>query len=145
MPIIQLTSKIDKAKVYAQGSTVTRLASLSAISWQSESIEVEIVGLPLAIDDASVRVRVESSPANENVSADIVIVTDVRVGLSVPPPPEVSLTPLEAEIQTAKVEVDRLEDLRSEIDLEILILSELNVPDRPIGEEGKTPPLSPTG
>jgi hypothetical protein len=145
MPIIQLTSKIDKAKVYAQGSTVTRLASLSAISWQSVSIEVEIVGLPLAIDDASVRVRVESSPANENVSADSVMVTDVRVGLSVPPPPEVLLTPLEAEIQTAKVEVDRLEDLRSEIDLEILILSELNVPDRPIGEEGKTPPLSPTG
>jgi len=149
MSIVQLASKIDKAKVYAQGSTVTRLASLSAISWQSESIEVEIVGLPLAIDDASVRVRVESSAANENVSADFVadrvMVTDVRVGLSVPPPPEVSLIPLEAEIQTAKVEVDRLEDLRSAIDLEILILSELHVPDRPIGEEGKTPPQSPTG
>jgi len=145
MSIIQLTSKIDKVKVYAQGSTVTRLASLSAISWQSESIEVEIVGLPLAIDDASVRVRVESSTANENVSADIVIVTDVRVGLSVPPPPEVSVSSLEEEIQTAKVEVDRLEDLRSEIDLEVLILSALHVPDRPIGEEGKTPPQSPTG
>ncbi|MBD2179327.1 DUF4139 domain-containing protein [Pseudanabaena sp. FACHB-1998] len=149
MSIVQLTSKIDKAKVYAQGSTVTRLASLSAISWQSESIEVEIIGLPLAIDDASVRVRVESSAANENVSADFVadrvIVADVRVGLSVSPPPEVSLSSLEAVIQTAKAEVDRLEDLRSAIDLEILILNELHVPDRPIGEEGKTPPPSPTG
>ncbi|WP_055074528.1 DUF4139 domain-containing protein [Pseudanabaena sp. 'Roaring Creek'] len=145
MSIVQLTSKIDKAKVYAQGSTVTRLASLSAISWQGENTEVEIVGLPLAIDDASVRVRVEPSAANENVSADSVIVTDVRVGLSVPPPPEISLSSLEAEIQTAKVEVDRLEDLQSAIDLEILILSELHVPDRPIGEEGKAPPQSPTG
>jgi len=144
MSIVQLTSKIDKAKVYAQGSTVTRLASLSAISWQSENIEVEIVGLPLAIDDASVRVRVESIAANENVSADSVIVTDVRVGLSVSPPPEVSLSSLE-EIQTAKVEVARLEDLQSAIDLEILILNELHVPDRPNGEEGKIPPQSPTG
>ncbi|PZO38520.1 MAG: hypothetical protein DCF19_16495 [Pseudanabaena frigida] len=143
MTIAQLTSKIDKVKVYAEGSTVTRLASLSAIAWQSET-EVEIVGLPLALDDATVRVRVESGAA-DNTDGDNIFVTDVRVGLSVPPPTEVPVSSLETEIQTAKAEVDRLEDLRSAIGLEILILNELQVPDRPVGEEGKAPPQSPTG
>jgi hypothetical protein len=143
---VQLTSKIDKVKVYAEGSTVRRLASLSAIAWQSENIpeniEVEIVGLPLALDDASVRVRIDADSTSAN---DNLIVTDVRVGLSVPPPIEIPTTSLEEAIQTAKAEVDRLEDLRNVIALEMTALNVLNVPDRPTGEEGKAPPTSPTG
>jgi hypothetical protein len=139
MSITQLASKIDKVKVYAEGSTVRRLVNLSAIARQSENtdkIEVEIIGLPLALDDASVRVRVENG--------DRVIVTDVRVGLSVPAPVEVLPSDLAASIQTAKAEVDRLTDLHSMIALEMAALNVLNVPDRPIGEEGKAPPTSPT-
>jgi hypothetical protein len=53
MSIAQLVSKIDKVKVYAEGSTVRRLASLSAIAGQvdnvTENIEVEIGGLPPSI------------------------------------------------------------------------------------------------
>jgi hypothetical protein len=145
MSIAQLASKIEKVKVYSEGSTVRRLASLSAIAWQSENtenIEVEIVGLPLALEDASVRVRVDNGEIGTN---DNVIVTDVRVGLSVPAPVEVPLSDLETSIQTAKAEVDRLHDLQSIITLEMAALNVLNVPDRPIGEEGKAPPTSPTG
>ncbi len=145
MLIAQLASKIEKVKVYSEGSTVKRLASLSAIAWQNENtenVEVEIVGLPLALDDASVRVRVDNG---ETGTDENVIVTDVRVGLSVPPPVEVPISDLEELIQSAKAEVDRLNDLQSVIALEMAALNVLNVPDRPIGEEGKAPPISPTG
>jgi Domain of unknown function (DUF4139)/N-terminal domain of unknown function (DUF4140) len=146
MSIAQLASKIEKIKVYSEGSTVRRLASLSAIAWQidnvTEKMEVEIVGLPLALDDASVRVRVDRGEIGTD---DNVIVTDVRVGLSVPAPVEVPQSDLETSIQTAKAEVDRLSDLHSVIALEMAALNVLNVPDRPIGEEGKAPPISPTG
>lgn len=144
MSITQLASKIDKVKVYSEGSTVRRLASLSAIASQNqntENIEVEIVGLPLALDDATVRVRVDNGAADTD---DNVIVTDVRVGLSVPPPVEVVISDLEASIRTAKAEVDRLNDLQGVIALEMAALNVLNVPDRPMGEEGKAPPISPT-
>ncbi len=145
MSIAQLASKIEKVKVYAEGSTVRRLASLSAIAGQSENtdnIEVEIIGLPLALDDASVRVRVDNGEIGTD---DNVIVTDVRVGLSVPAPVEVPISDLAASIQTAQTEVDRFKDLQSVIALEMAALNVLNVPDRPIGEEGKAPPTSPTG
>ncbi|OYQ61832.1 hypothetical protein B9G53_24890 [Pseudanabaena sp. SR411] len=144
MSIAQLASKIEKVKVYCEGSTVRRLASLSAIAWQNENdenVEVEIVGLPLALDDGSVRVRVDNG-----TETDInIMVTDVRVGLHVPPPVEVPISDLEASIQSAKAEVDRLNDLMNVIALEMSALNVLNVPDRPIGEEGKAPPTSPTG
>ena len=145
MSIAQLASKIEKVKVYSEGSTVRRLASLSAIAWQNENtenVEVEIVGLPLALDDASVRVRVDNG---ETGTDENVIVTDVRVGLSVPSPVEVPISDLEESIQSAKAEVDRLNDLQGVIAIEVAALNVLNVPDRPIGEEGKAPPTSPTG
>jgi ribosomal protein L29 len=144
MSIAQLASKIDKVKVYAEGSTVKRLASLSAIAWQNETdenIEVEIVGLPLALDDGSVRVRVDNGTETDSN----IMVTDVRVGLHVPPPVEVPISDLEASIQSAKAEVDCLNDLMNVIALEMTALNVLHVPDRPIGEEGKAPPTSPTG
>ncbi|MFM7601385.1 MAG: DUF4139 domain-containing protein [Pseudanabaena sp.] len=144
MSIAQLASKIDKVKVYAEGSTVKRLASLSAIAWQNENdekTEVEIVGLPLALDDESVRVRVDNGTETDTN----IMVTDVRVGLHVPPPVEVPISDLEASIQSAKAEVDHLNDLINVIALEMSALSVLHVPDRPIGEQGKAPPTSPTG
>ncbi|MFZ4729303.1 MAG: DUF4139 domain-containing protein [Pseudanabaena sp.] len=145
MSIAQLASKIEKVKVYSEGSTVKRLASLSAIAWQNENtenVEVEIVGLPLALDDASVRVRVDNG---ETGTDENVIVTDVRVGLSVPSPVEVPISDLDELIQSAKAEVDRLNDLQGVIAIEVAALNVLNVPDRPIGEDGKAPPTSPTG
>jgi len=144
MSIAQLASKIDKVKVYAEGSTVKRLASLSAIAWQNENdeyIEVEIVGLPLALDDGSVRVRVDNGTETDSN----IMVTDVRVGLHVPPPVEVPISDLEVSIQSAKAEVDRLNDLMNVIAIEMAALNVLHVPDRPTGEAGKAPPTSPTG
>jgi hypothetical protein len=73
------------------------------------------------------------------------MVTDVRVGLHVPPPVEVPISDLEVSIQSAKAEVDRLNDLMNVIAIEMAALNVLHVPDRPTGEAGKAPPTSPTG
>jgi hypothetical protein len=99
----QLTSRIDKVKVYAVGATVTRVADLQ-INAEEIPEHVEIAGLPLALDDSSVRVPVES---NGDTTA---IATDVRIGLAVPPRQEIKNSPTEEEVREAKAEVQRIED-----------------------------------
>ncbi|MEE3717249.1 DUF4139 domain-containing protein [Tumidithrix elongata RA019] len=148
MAIANLVSKIDKVKVYSDGSTITRIAAFPEISWAErdrstvEFAEVEIAGLPLALDDSSLRLRVESL----SDAAIPLLVTDVRIGLTAPPPPEEQMASLEDEIKAAQIEVDRLEhNLLALIENEISILQGLALPDRPEGEPGKAPPSSPTG
>jgi hypothetical protein len=99
----QLTSRIDKVKVYAVGATVTRVADLQ-INAQEIPEHVEIAGLPLALDDSSVRVRVESD------GDTAAIATDVRIGLAVSPRQEVQNSLTKEEVREAKAEVRRIED-----------------------------------
>jgi hypothetical protein len=61
MAIAQLTSRIDNVKVYAAGATITRVADLQLDVGEVPE-HVELAGLPLALDDSSVRVRVEVEP-----------------------------------------------------------------------------------
>ncbi|MEW6493692.1 MAG: DUF4140 domain-containing protein, partial [Cyanobacteriota bacterium] len=136
MAIASLTSKIDHVKVYAAGATITRVAHLQLNAGEMPE-HVEIAGLPLALDDSSVRVRFE---AEQGAAA---IATDLRIGLSVPPRQEVYQSPTEEEVREAKAEVQRLEDAIALIENEISILYQLDVPKRPEGEEGKAPPPSP--
>lgn len=133
MVAAQLNSRIDKVKVYASGARVTRIAELKKVDEQ-----VEIAGLPLALDDSSVLVRVETNA--DNISA---IATDVRVGLAVPDRPDPEKPPVAEELRQAHREVQRLENLIASIDNEIEVLYQLEVPDRPPGEKDKAPPPSP--
>src|SRR5919199_332050 len=133
----QLTSRIDKVKVYAAGATVIRVADLQLGAGEIPE-HVEMAGLPLALDDSSVRVRVEAE-----VGASTAIATDVRIGLAVPPRQAVQNSPSDEEVREAKAEVRRIEDAIALIDNEIAILYQLDVPERPDGEEGKAPPPSP--
>ncbi|WP_155897957.1 mucoidy inhibitor MuiA family protein [Allocoleopsis franciscana] len=132
-----LTSRIDKVKVYAAGATVTRVADLQLDAGEIPE-QVEMAGLPLALDDSSVRVRVESA-----LGASTAIATDVRIGLAVPPRQAVQNSPTDEEVREAKAEVQQLEDAIALIENEIAILYQLDVPERPDGEEGKAPPPSP--
>ena len=136
MAIAQLTSRIDAVKIYAAGSTVTRIAELRLTS-DSLPEQVEIPGLPLALDDTSVRVRIECDRGN------VPIASDIRIGLAVPPPSEIVNSPADEELRAAKAEVQRLEDIITLINNEIAVLSKLEVPNRPDGETGKAPPPSP--
>ncbi len=136
MAIAQLTSRIDAVKIYAAGSTVTRIAELR-LAPDTLPEQVEIPGLPLALDDTSVRVRIECDRGN------VPIASDIRIGLAVPPPSETPNPPADEELRAAKAEVQRLEDIITLINNEIAVLSKLEVPNRPDGETGKAPPPSP--
>lgn len=139
MAVAQLTSRIDSVKVYAAGATITRVADIQ-LDKGDIAEHVEIAGLPLALDDSSIRVRVE---AEQGTTA--AIATDVRVGLAVPPRQETTKPSIEEEVRDAKNEVRRLEDAIALIENEINILYQLDVPKRPDGEQGKAPPPSPIG
>lgn len=129
-------SSIQTVKLYAAGATVIRYADLN-LSDRPLPTEVEIAGLPLSLEDSSVRVRVESNGTQQAIA------TDLRVGLSVPPRPGLEAPTLEEEIRQATLAVQRLEDQISTIHHEIATLQRLTVPERPTGEDGKAPPPSP--
>src|SRR5690606_19170397 len=57
MNVPVLTSRIDSVTVYRQGALVCRSAVLLAA--QPVPTQVRLLGLPLSLDDGSVRVRVE--------------------------------------------------------------------------------------
>ncbi len=133
--IIQLASKIDKVKVYAAGATVSRIADLHLENGETPE-QIEISGLPLALDDSSVRVQVEGN-------ANPVIPTDIRISLAVPSHPETPNSPAEEQLHQAKAEVRRIQEMIALIDNEISVLKQLHVPNQPEAEPGKAPPPSP--
>src|SRR5919199_1946961 len=132
----QLTSRIETVKVYSAGATVTRIAEFPLTVGELPE-HVEIAGLPLALDDSSVRVRVEVDQGTAPLACD------VRIGLAVPPPQEIANPPADEEIRAAAAEVRQIQDVITLIDNEISVLRNLHVPDRPEGEPGKAPPPSP--
>ena len=136
MAIAQLCSRIETVKVYSAGATVTRIAEFPLTPGELPE-HVEIAGLPLALDDSSVRVRVEVEQSTAPLACD------VRVGLAVPPPQETSNPPADEEIRAAAAEVQQIQDAIALIDNEISVLHQLHVPDRPNAEPGKAPPPSP--
>jgi len=132
----KLSSRIDTVKIYAAGATITRIAELQLTAEELPK-QVEIAELPLALDDSSVRVRVEVIQGNAPIASDI------RIGLAVPPPPSTPNPPPEEELRAAIIEVKQIEDIISLINNEINVLNQLDVPDRPKSEVGVAPPPSP--
>lgn len=137
MTISHLTSRIETVKVYSAGATVTRIAELPLIPGELPE-QVEIAGLPLAVDDSTVRVRVEVEGGTPPLACDI------RVGLWVPPPQETPNPPDDEEIREKAAQVRQLQELQTLIDNEIDVLNQLHVPNRPKQETGIAPPPSPT-
>ncbi|MGK7925214.1 MAG: DUF4139 domain-containing protein, partial [Spirulina sp.] len=134
---MQLASQIDKAKIYAAGATVTRVAQLQLGEGQVPD-RVEIPDLPLALEDGSVTAKIESN------LPEPAIATDIKVGVALPSSrQDWQEPPLETEMRAAREEVEGLEDAIAIVENEIGILNGLQIPDRPQGEKGKAPPLSP--
>lgn len=136
---ITLDSRIDSVTVYHSGALVSRVAELVLEAGGSVPTQVEIEGLPLALLDRMVRVRIEQvEPPEARLWT-----SDVRVGLHAAPrssgESEVDrkrLDEVERELLTRRQE-------RSQLELERAYLAMMNVPERPRGEEGKPPPVSP--
>ncbi len=132
-------SRIDAVKVYHSGATVSRVAELKAEGGARLPEEVELQGLPLALVDALVRVRVE---ALEPAGAELVA-TDVRVGLHALGHDEAPAPPDLTRLKAVRHELLKATWLLRQIELESAGLRAMEVPERPAGEEGKPPPASP--
>ena len=116
MTIAQLSSRIEKVKVYSAGATVTRIAELP-ITPKELPEEGEITGLPLAIDDSSVRVRVEVDRGTDPLACD------VRIGLAVQARQETPNPPDDEEIRAAAAGVRQLQDVITLIENEISVVT----------------------
>ncbi|MFO0660691.1 MAG: DUF4139 domain-containing protein [Polyangiaceae bacterium] len=132
----QVSSTIEQVTVYHHGARIRRRVHLSWTDRPPYSIEV--VDLPLALEDATVRARVE------RVDGDAIIdATNLRIGLYVPPAPEVGEVPDRESLRRVMVAIEHNEEAQSQLRHELEQLREIEVPERPEGEEGKPAPQSP--
>ncbi len=131
-----LASRIESVTVYRRGARVVRVADVAPGPLPPQ---VRIGGLPLGLSDSSVRARVEPVEGNGAVP----VAFDLRVALDVPEP-DASLPPADdAELEAARLEVQRLERLVGQIEKELARLDRLALVGRPKGERGHRPPASP--
>lgn len=121
---------IETVTVYRRGARVRR-----AVPIAPGASEVKLAGLPLALDDGSVRIRVEG---------DGVRAVDVRVALEVAPEDPSLLPPRDEELRTSEKE---LALVRADVERITQALSRLDVLDihaRPRPKRGEKPGPIPT-
>ncbi len=138
----RVASRIEAVTVYRAGALVSRVAELSA-GPEGLPDTVQIIDLPLSLDDSSVRVGVSPS-AGEDATAVLPEADSVRIALDVPAP-DSAPEPVAAEaLMAARREEQRLRDDIARVERDLERLAELAMPIRPAGEQGKPPPPSPT-
>lgn len=133
---LMVTSRIARVEVYRVGAKVTRHITMDASDGIPESIEIP--GLPLALEDATVRVDVHEQPQGLDV-----VTRDLRVGLHAPPRQELEDVPEQAEVKQLERRAKRLELRKAHLDAERSLLEQVKVPGRPKGRADRPPPASP--
>ncbi len=124
-------SRIDAVTVHRRGAVVSRLVALSSAALDS----LRVGPLPLSIDDASVRVSIDSNcPLHA---------TDLKVVLDAPAPDE-SLPPARPEdLDAARRATRRLTDALSAVRRDRARIEALPSVARPASKPGVEPPPSP--
>lgn len=135
-------SRIDAVTVYRRGARVTRIADIEVGQGGALPAAVRLGGLPLGLEDDSVRVRIE--PAADGAQAALPVATDVRVALDVPERDHSLRAADPAELEAARLEVRRLEWRLRLLEGEKARLRHLAVVKRPAGAKGEPPRPSPT-
>src|SRR5262245_15425454 len=151
MTPLGIASRIDAVTVYRRGARVTRLAELEADAGSGAYPQaVRVGGLPLGLDDASVRARVEpveptSSPGTVLAAAGVLpAALDLRVVLDVPDP-DPSLRPADdAQPERARLDGRLLERDVAHLEGQAAHLDRLGLLARPRSKAGAPPPPSPT-
>ncbi len=139
----RIASRIEAVTVYRAGALVSRVATLEAVSAELPRT-VQILDLPLSLEDGSLRVRVEPVDGSDGSDGTLPEASDVRVALDVPDP-EGALAPVEPEsLRAARVEEERVRDEIAQVERALERLARLVVPPRPKGRPGRPPPPSPT-
>lgn len=130
--MVAVESTIDRVVLYNQGATVIRRIELKGE--ESFPDRIEVVALPLALRDASTRVRVDS----EHLEA-----SDIQVALFVAPRETLNPSEDEARLKTVHRELALQDDLITQIQTEQGLLAKMRLLNRPEPEKGKPPPPSP--
>ncbi len=138
-----VASRIVAVTMFSSGALVERAATY-APSRNGGPESLRLAGLPLSLDDGTVRVRVEADPEQaEAQPAAPVTVTDVRVALEVPEPDRELAPPRDEELIEARHDVSRLKESIAAAEGMISRLETLAAPPRPRGAYGTPPPPSP--
>jgi hypothetical protein len=131
-----IDTRVESVTLFHRGATVRRTAELDFS--QGAPPEVGITGLPLALIDHTVRVRLEAD-------GQVMLLSNVRVGLSAPPRGTPPKPPEAKELQQVQDALTVARDRMAQLEHELNQLGALNVLPRPSPEEGKMPPPAPMG
>jgi hypothetical protein len=132
---ITLASRVCAVTVYRRGALVTREAL-----FDQDTTQVQLEGLPLTLDDSSLRVSIEALDS----SAPVPIASDVRVTIAVPShdaslPADVE----DAELDQAKLELAQATLASEQLQRSLDSLTSLEPGARALAQEGHAPASSP--
>jgi len=130
-------SRIEAVKLYVAGATVQRVFTIAPTGDRLPR-RIEVPGLPLALDDSTVRVRLRTP-----VPGARVVFGEVQVGLYAAPREARLDSPDEEALKTLDRRIARREAMMARLDAETSLLTRIAVPARPQGEPGRQPPPSP--
>ena len=131
MPATSLPSTITAVTVFNQGALISRRANLSALADRPR--QVRLSGLPLCLDDASVRVACDGA-----VASDLSVMLEVPdADSTLPPADDTELSASVLAEQQAQAHLAQVQTWRDE-------LAALTIVKRPQPARGALPPPSPT-
>ncbi|MBI4863274.1 MAG: DUF4139 domain-containing protein [Candidatus Riflebacteria bacterium] len=137
MKLTTLDSRIDSVTVYRQGALVSRSADLVVGDGPDRPVRIRITGLPLCLDDGTVRVRVEA------LEGPVPVATDVRVVYDVPGPDRSLPPPSNEELKAAVRAVALVKAQLESVERSLTGLDRLSIVARPEGREGQPPNPTP--
>lgn len=144
MKLTRIQSRIEAVTVYREGASVRRVADLASADG-SYAGAVCITGLPLSIEDSSVRVRVQAADGADP-GGRLPVASDIRVTLDVPDTDESLPPPVADELKAARQQVRVLNGRISQAKRELARVERMVIAARPRLERERTerPGPSPT-
>lgn len=139
--MIHTATRIEGVTVFRRGARIVRAGEIARAngSWAP----VRITGLPLALEDGSVRVRVERAEGDRDGTAALPVASDARVILEVPEPDPSLAPPDDETLRQARIEAGELEAKLAVVRKQIARLESVANAARPPGAEGEPPPPTP--
>lgn len=138
MSALTLSSRVTAVTVFRRGAMVTRAATLERGD-DGFPGTVRVEGLPLLLDDGSLRVAVEAE--GEGAAP---LARDARVTLAVPEPDPDLRPPTNEELDAARLALAKAQVRQTDLETELSQVGALAPGDRGVPEDGSPPIASPT-
>ncbi len=133
-------SRIASVTVYRSGALVAREARVELEAMGSLPTELHLGGLPLSMDDSSVKVRI----LDAGRPGELPLATDIRIALASRGQDQDLPPPKDEELEQARLAELQLKEQLRGTEKAIHRLHGLSIPDRPRGKRGEPPPPIPT-